>query len=120
MQPRSSGKEALKALREERKAWIQQARSKVKAQGRAIQAIRKALAQDSKTVPEIAAATGTPTGETLWYIAALKKYGIVKEVEKDGSYFKYGLTGEEKTSTPNQGFTSDPEASTPPDPREEE
>jgi predicted transcriptional regulator len=37
--------------------------------------------------PTIAAATGVSTAEILWYVAALKKYGEIKEAEKDGGYF---------------------------------
>jgi hypothetical protein len=50
--------------------------------------IRDQLKDGPQTVPDIAAATGGTTAETLWYVAALKKYGEIKEAEKDGGYFK--------------------------------
>jgi len=49
------------------------------------------LKEGAQTVPTIAAATGASTAETLWYMASLKKYGEIKEAEKDGGYFKYEL-----------------------------
>jgi Fic family protein len=90
-------KEAMKKLRESRKASIQAATNRMKAQKKAIKAIKDQLENQSLTVPEIAAATGTATAETLWYIAALKKYGQIVEAEKDGSYFKYALSGKQTT-----------------------
>jgi hypothetical protein len=56
-----------------------------------IQAIKAQLKDGPQTVPAIAAATGGTTAETLWYVASLKKYGEIKEAEKDGGYFKYEL-----------------------------
>ena len=42
-------------------------------------------------MPEIAAATGLPVSEVLWYVATLKKYGEILEGPKDGSYYRYRL-----------------------------
>jgi hypothetical protein len=88
---KSESKEAMKKLRDSREAFIQKAFARMKSQKRAIGAIKDQLKQEARTIPEIAAATGASAAETLWYVAALKKYGFVREVEKDGSYFKYGL-----------------------------
>ncbi|MFO7715308.1 hypothetical protein [Desulfosarcina sp.] len=84
-------KAAMKMLREERKTLIKAASTKMKHQKNAIDAILDQLKAGAKTVPAIAAATGASTAETLWYVAALKKYGEIKEAEKDGGYFKYEL-----------------------------
>ncbi|MGB5985648.1 MAG: hypothetical protein WBG37_10115 [Desulfobacterales bacterium] len=89
---KSSAKAALKALRGARKPLIKAATVQMKRQKKAIQAITDQLQGGAQTVPEIAAATGASSAETLWYVAALKKYGRVKEVEKDGGYFKYALS----------------------------
>jgi hypothetical protein len=64
---------------------------KCKRQKKKIQAIKAQLKDEPQTIPAIAAATGGTTAETLWYVASLKKYGDVKEAEKDGGYFKYEL-----------------------------
>jgi hypothetical protein len=91
--------EAMKKLHESRKAFIKAASTKMKAQKKVIGAIKNQLKDGARTVPEIAAATGTSTAETLWFVATLKKYGEIKEAEKDGSYFKYALTGLEEAET---------------------
>ena len=95
-QDKKTKKEAMKKLREDRKAFIKAASAKMKAQKKVIRAIKDQLKDGAGTVPEIAAATGTSTAETLWFLATLKKYGEIKEAEKDGSYFKYALTGVEE------------------------
>ena len=84
-------KEAMKKLREGRKLTIAAATARMKEQKKAIAAIKSELQQGDKTVPEIAAATGLPAAEVLWYVAALKKYGEVLEGPLDGSYYRYRL-----------------------------
>lgn len=84
-------KEHLKELRESRKEPVAAAKEQMKKQKAALRAIREALQKGPLTIPEIAAAIQFPTAETLWYIAAMKKYGHVKEDEKSGGYFKYAL-----------------------------
>jgi len=87
-------KDALKALRETRKTRVEAATARMRAQKKRIRAIRDCLASGPRTVPSIAAAIEADTAETLWYVAALKKYGEVRESEKDGAYFTYELAGE--------------------------
>jgi DNA-directed RNA polymerase specialized sigma subunit len=84
-------KEALKQLRGERKVWIDRARKAVKAQNAVTKAIKAQLAEEPRTVPEIARALKMKTGEVLLFISALRKYGEVVEGPKDGDYFKYQL-----------------------------
>jgi hypothetical protein len=84
-------KAALKQLREARRETIAAATRRMKGQRKAIKAIKAQLAGGDLTVPEIAAATGLPTSEVMWYVASLKKYGAVLEGVKDGSYFRYQL-----------------------------
>ena len=100
-QDKKAKKEAMKKLRESRKVFIKAASDKMKAQKKVIGAIKNQLKDGARTVPEIAAEIGTSTAETLWFVAALKKYGEVKEAEKDGSYFKYALTGLEEAEITN-------------------
>jgi DNA-binding IclR family transcriptional regulator len=60
-------------------------------QRRAVKAIKARLERAELTVPEIAAATGLPVSEVLWYVATMKKYGEILEGPKAGSYFRYRL-----------------------------
>ena len=98
-QGKASAKAALKALRKERKAFIKAATAKMKGQKKTIQSITDQLQGGARTIPDIAKATGVSTAEILWYVATLKKYGKVKEAEKDGGYFKYELSEAPKTAS---------------------
>jgi hypothetical protein len=87
-----SGKEALKKLKAARKEQIAAVTSRMKAQRQAVKAIKARLTGVELTVPELAATTGLPVSEVLWYVATLKKYGEVLEGPKDGSYYRYRLS----------------------------
>ena len=96
-------REALKTLREVRRETIEAASRRAKDQKRAIEAIKRELKAGGKTVPEISRAVGMPSSEVMWTIAALKKYGEIVEGQKEGSYFRYELAGgseEEQSSIP--------------------
>ncbi|MHB8070184.1 MAG: winged helix-turn-helix domain-containing protein [Desulfobaccales bacterium] len=86
-----SRKEALKKLKAARKGQIAAATSRMKAQRQAVKAIKASLEGAELTVPEMAAATGLPVDEVLWYVATMKKYGEILEGPKAGSYFRYRL-----------------------------
>jgi DNA invertase Pin-like site-specific DNA recombinase len=85
-------KEAMKKLRRSRSEWIKKASAAVKSQKKLLKSIKEQLAKGAGTIPEIADATGIPSHEVLWLMAALKKYGQIVEAEKDGGYFRYALT----------------------------
>lgn len=85
----ASDKDALKQLREERRIFVERAKETIKTQSRQIQAIKAAIQQEGKTVPDIAEATGLATDEVLRYIAGLRKYGKVAEGAKEDDYFTY-------------------------------
>ena len=84
-------KDAMKNLRAERRAWVENAQKSIKSQSQIIKQIKGQISDTAKTIPDIAQATGMPTAQVSLYIAGLKKYGEVVEAEKDGDYFKYGL-----------------------------
>lgn len=84
-------KDKLKQLREERKAYIQKAKEMIKEQNKIVKKIKEQLGEGPKTVPEISRQTDLPTWEVMWFIASMKKYGMVAEGDKDGDYFKYEL-----------------------------
>ena len=88
---RAADKEALKQLKAARKEQIAASTMRMKEQRRAVKAIKAQLEGAELTVLEIAAATGLPSSEVLWYVATLKKYGEILEGPKDGGYFRYRL-----------------------------
>jgi hypothetical protein len=86
-----SRKEAMQALKAARKGQIVAATARMKEQRKAVKAIKEQLAGLELTVPEIAAATGLPASEVLWYVASLKKYGEILEGPKASGYYRYRL-----------------------------
>ncbi|ROQ89814.1 helix-turn-helix domain-containing protein [Desulfosoma caldarium] len=97
-------KETLKRLRTLRQDTVQRVAAQVKAQKKCIASIKSALRDGPKTVPEIAEATGLSPQETLWWIASLKKYGMIFERDKSGAYFTYGLAEDQvpKSAPPTE------------------
>jgi hypothetical protein len=87
-----TGQEALNKLRQERKVFIDRAKSRIKEQSGLIKKIKEHLTGDGETIPEIAGNIGMKPSEVLWFVMALKKYGQVAEGAKEGDYFKYQLT----------------------------
>ncbi len=81
----------MKKLREERKENIARARTAIKEQNKVIKAIKEGLADQARTIPDLATTVGMETDKVLIYISTLKKYGIVGESAKDGDYFTYEL-----------------------------
>jgi len=87
----------LKALRCARKERIVRVSDLVKEQKKSIKTIRKQLGNEACTVPELAMATGIAADMVLWYVAAMKKYGQIAEVEKVDGYYRYSLTAAAET-----------------------
>ena len=90
-------KDALKQLREQRKPQVERAKKRIREQSKRMKAIRSEIADEGKTVPEIAAALGMPTDQVLLTVSALRKFGEVVEAAKDGDYFQYRMA-ETKTA----------------------
>ncbi|MBN2148134.1 MAG: hypothetical protein JW726_12135 [Anaerolineales bacterium] len=81
--------EILKRLREAHSTTVAQSQTMMKEQKQMQNAICQFIRDTPKTVPEIAAEIGKPTHEVLWFVAALKKYGIVIETGMCGDYPLY-------------------------------
>jgi predicted Rossmann fold nucleotide-binding protein DprA/Smf involved in DNA uptake len=60
--------------------------------------IVEAIQNEPRTVPEIAEALGTPVHETVCWVMAMRRYGMIEEVGRpdvDG-YFKYEFKEQEE------------------------
>lgn len=79
----------LKRLRETHTESVKRTQALLREQRQMQQAICKSIGDIPKTVPEIAAEIGKPAHEVLWFVAALKKYGIVIETGMRGDYPLY-------------------------------
>jgi len=88
--------EALKRLRQEHETGFKATQALLKELQAVRKEIRQALQASPKTVPELAAAVNLPASQVLWQIAAMKKYGLVEEIELDGNYYRYAWVEEAK------------------------
>lgn len=79
----------LKRLREEHAETVKQTQALLKKQKKIQQLICQNIREESKTVPDIAAAVAMPSHEVLWYLTAYKKYDIVIEDGMCGDYILY-------------------------------
>ncbi|HEY44790.1 MAG TPA: winged helix-turn-helix domain-containing protein [Anaerolineae bacterium] len=86
--------ETLKRLREEHKETVARSQALLKEQQAKRKAIRKALEEGPRTVPEVADLTGFASHDVMWYVMAMKKFGLIEELEMDGEYYRYQLTQE--------------------------
>ena len=84
--------EALKKLRQDRKVSIDRSRTLIKEQSGSIKKIKEHLQGEGATIPEIADRTGMAAAEVLWFVMALKKYGLVVEGPKKEDYYRYQLS----------------------------
>jgi predicted transcriptional regulator len=81
--------EILKRLREKHVASVERTQVVFREQKAMQQAICQFIRETPKSVPEIAAEIGKPAHEVLWFVAALRKYGIVVEAGMCGDYPLY-------------------------------
>lgn len=88
--------EVLKQLRAAHAATVEKAQALVREQKQMQTAICDFVKETPKTIPEIATAIGKPSNEVLWFVSALKKYGIVIEAGMDGDYPLYQKAKEQK------------------------
>lgn len=88
---RTALKATLRKLRDERGAAVGAAVERNKRRQAARKQIRAALAHGAATVPALATATGLPSRDVMWHVAAMRKYGALVEVGTDGDYCTYEL-----------------------------
>ena len=67
----------------------------VKATNKRKAAVKKALKDGPKTVPEVSEATGFDPKDVLWTLTAMRKYGQAEEDGVDGDYPRYSLPEKE-------------------------
>jgi hypothetical protein len=93
-EPRSK----MLALKERRGPVPEQLLDSIRHNNAAKAAIKRALGEGPRTVPELAEATGLPSRTVLWVVTAMRKYGAVAEDSVDGSYPRYALAAQEPRS----------------------
>ena len=88
--------QSLVRLREERKETVTHTQALLKEQQTKRKAIRNAMKDGPKTVPEVADLTGFASHDVMWHMMAMKKFDLIEELDMDGEYYKYQLK-QEKT-----------------------
>lgn len=81
--------EVLKQLRTKHAESVERTQALLKEQKRMQQELCTLFRERPRTVPEVALATGLPTEKVLWFLAAMRKYGIVVEAGMCGDYPLY-------------------------------
>ncbi len=91
--------ELLVSLRKEHRDGVKAAQALLKQQQTVRKALRKALQGEPKSIPQLAESIDLPKHEVLWHIAAMKKYGQVREagLDDEWEYYQYTLAEESKT-----------------------
>ncbi|MCB2188440.1 MAG: hypothetical protein KQJ78_18625 [Deltaproteobacteria bacterium] len=84
-------KQALKQAKAARAPQIKAAAALAQQQKKDLARIKERLAQGPATPVELARDVGLTPREALWYLAAMRKYGMVSEAGKNGEYFNYQL-----------------------------
>jgi predicted Rossmann fold nucleotide-binding protein DprA/Smf involved in DNA uptake len=87
--PAPSRGELLKQMRAKHVGSVERAQALLKEQKRMQQELCALMREKPRTIPELAAATSLPAPKVLWFIAALKKYGVVVENGMCGDYPLY-------------------------------
>jgi hypothetical protein len=88
-------KRPIDIFRERRGGMSAEIKEYFKEQVRIRKLIAEAFKKGARTVPELAQDTGEPADKILWHVMAMKKYGLVTEIEARGDYFAYYLAGKE-------------------------
>ena len=81
--------ETLKQLRTTHAESVKRAQELLKEQKKMQQELCAFFRERPRTVPEAAQATGIPSDKVLWFVAAMKKYGVVEEAGMCGDYPLY-------------------------------
>jgi len=81
--------ELLKQLRTTHAESVKRAQALLKEQKHLQEELCALFRERPRTVPEVAQATGLPTEKILWFLAAMKKYGLVVEAGMCGDYPLY-------------------------------
>ena len=89
-QPQATSRaEMLKNLRTTHAESVKRAQALLKEQKHMQEKLCALFRERPRTVPEVAQATGLPTEKVLWFLAAMRKYGLVVEAGMCGDYPLY-------------------------------
>lgn len=86
-------KRPLEILRDRHNGMSKELKEYFNERQRIKKAIRAALADGPKTVPQLAEACQIPSPRAMWHLMAMRRYGEVVDAGEAGDYVLYGLKG---------------------------
>ena len=93
----SERRKARDLIKQRRGSIPESLRDSYREAGRIKRAIRKALAEEPKTVPEISSETDISPEKVFWFLNSMRKYGEVQETTtRKGPYYTYTLLQKEE------------------------
>jgi hypothetical protein len=90
-------KKPIQILRERCGGVSEELKTLTRVQTSIIKNLRISIKNVYRTVPEISKLTDIPSHEVLWYLMAMKKYGMIIEGEERDGYYEYTLKEEGQT-----------------------
>ncbi len=86
-------KRPIEVLRERRGGMSKELKAYFNEQQRIYKALRAALRNGPRTVPELAKECGIPAPTVMWHLMALRRYGQVLDGPEENGYLRYTLPG---------------------------
>jgi predicted transcriptional regulator len=84
----------LAELRKQHSEQVKEAQALLKEQQAIRKKLQRVLQDGPNSVPQLAEATALPAYQVLWYVATMKKYGLVEEagLDENEEYYLYRLS----------------------------
>ncbi len=86
-------KRPIEILRERHGGMSKELKEYFNEQQRTYKALRAALRNGPRTVPELAKECSLPAPTVMWHLMALRRYGQVLDGPEDNGYLRYTLPG---------------------------
>ena len=91
--PRPRPKRPIEELRERRGGMTPELKTYFTEQQRIFKALRTALANGPRTVPQLAKECGLPSPTVMWHVMAMRRYGEVLDGPEQDRHLLYILPG---------------------------
>jgi DNA-binding transcriptional ArsR family regulator len=86
-------KRAIEVLRERHGGMSKELKDYFNEQQKIYKALRAALKNGPRTVPQLAKECGLPSPTVMWHLMALRRYGQVLDGPEENGYLRYTLPG---------------------------
>ncbi len=86
-------KRAIEVLRERHGGMSKELKEYFNEQQKIYKALRAALKNGPRTVPELAKECSLPSPTVMWHLMALRRYGQVLDGPEENGYLRYTLPG---------------------------